>query len=148
VRLELTRKADYAVRTVLQLATLDAGEWMAGPRLADEMTIPARFLPQVMQALVRAGIVEATLGRAGGYRLRRPPRSVSVLDVVQAIEGDARRRTCVLRSTGCDPDRPCTVHDVFADAQDALLQRLRMVTVQDLVDQQRDAERARHDRGR
>jgi Rrf2 family protein len=97
---------------------------------------------------VRAGIVEATLGRGGGYRLGRPPRAVSVLEVVEAIEGDARRRACVLRSGGCDADRPCAVHDVFADAQDALLQRLCMATVQDLVDEHRKAGRARDERGR
>jgi Rrf2 family protein len=141
VRLELTRKADYAVRTVLLLARQGAAGWMAGPRIAEAMGIPPRFLPQVMQDLVRANIVEATLGRGGGYRLRRDPRDVSVLDIVEAIEGDARRRACVLRSGGCDAARPCDIHDVFAEAQDALLRRLGAASVQDLLD--RDRERAR-----
>jgi Rrf2 family protein len=134
MRLELTRRADYAIRTVLYLARVGSSRVIPASRIAEGMAIPAHFLPQVMQDLGRAGIVEATLGRGGGYRLARDPRALSLLDVIEAIEGDARRRACVLRSGACDRDRPCDVHAVFSAAQDALLDRLAQATIQDVLD--------------
>jgi Rrf2 family protein len=135
MRLELTRRADYAIRSVVYLARQINGTVIPGSRIAEAMAIPPRFLPHVMQDLARAGIVEATLGRGGGYRLARDPRDLSLLEVIETIEGDARRRTCVLRTGGCDPSRPCDVHATFADAQDALLQRLARTTILEVVDQ-------------
>jgi Rrf2 family protein len=80
---------------------------------------------------VRAGLVEASPGRGGGYRLTRAPDEVTLLEVIEAVEGDIRRRTCVLRADACAADRACGVHDLFAAAQDALLEQLAAATVQD-----------------
>jgi Rrf2 family protein len=89
------------------------------------MGIPVRFLPQVMGDLARAGLVTSTTGRAGGYRLTRPAADVSLLDVVEAVEGDSRRRTCILRGVPCGLDgTTCAVHDPFFAAQDAMIGQL------------------------
>jgi Rrf2 family protein len=137
MRLELTRRTDYAIRTVICLGRDVTGEAIPAPRIAEAMGIPARFLAQVMQDLVRAGIVDARLGRDGGYRLARPLDELSMLDIIQAVEGEAatQRRRCVLRSASCDADRPCDVHAFFAAAQDALLAELAGPTVRDVLDQ-------------
>jgi Rrf2 family protein len=142
VRLQLTRRADYAIRTALCLAREGTDRRLPAPVIAERMAVPPRFLPQVMQDLVRAGIVEASLGRGGGYRLARAPGDVSLLQIIEAVEGDARRRTCVLSSSSCDAGRPCDVHPLFADAQEALLDRLAEATVTDALGpavDQRDA---------
>ena len=97
------------------------------------MEVPPRFLPQIMQDLVGAGLVEASLGRGGGYRLTRPSGDISLLQVIEAVEGDARRRTCVLSAGDCDASRPCDVHGLFARAQDALLEQLRDASIQDAL---------------
>ncbi len=128
MRLELTRKGDYAIRAAIALARR-APELVPAPRLAAETGIPRRFVGQVMTDLVQAGIVETRLGRAGGYRLARSPHALSLLEVVQAVEGDVRRRSCVLRSAPCLIDGACDVHEVFAAAQDALLAELGGATI-------------------
>jgi Rrf2 family protein len=76
--------------------------------------------------------VEATTGRAGGYRLARPAAEVTLLDVVEAVEGDSRRRTCVLRGGPCGIDGYCDVHDAFFEAQDAMIQALARARLTDL----------------
>jgi Rrf2 family protein len=133
VRLQLTRRADYAIRTALCLGREGSGDRLSAPVIAQRMDVPPRFLPQIMQDLVRAGLVEASLGRGGGYRLARAPGEISLLEVIEAVEGDARRRTCVLSSTACDASRPCDVHALFADAQDALLDKLAQATIVDAL---------------
>ena len=125
MRLELTKRGDYGVRAMVALASAPAGTLLSVRRIADEMGIPVRFLPQVMGDLARAGLVTSTTGRAGGYRLTRPAADVSLLDVVEAVEGDSRRRTCILRGVPCGLDgTTCAVHDPFFAAQDAMIGQL------------------------
>jgi Rrf2 family protein len=133
MRLELTHRGSYAIRAVLALARAADGEVVPARAVAKEMDIPARFLPQVLGDLGRAGIVEARLGRAGGYRLSRDPAKISLLDVIEASEGDARRQTCVLTGKACDGRDPCDVHEMFFDAQEAILARLDDVSIADVI---------------
>lgn len=129
MRLELTKRADYAIRTVLALARAADGERLSVRRVAADQRVPERFLSQVMRDLVRAGLVDGTVGRSGGYRLAKPSMSISLLDVVEAVEGDSRRRVCILRGGPCALDRVCDVHAVFDAAQDDVLGRLRTATI-------------------
>jgi Rrf2 family protein len=141
VRLELTRRGDYGVRVMLALAD-QAAAWTSARSIADAMAIPPRFVPHVMQDLVRAGLVETRIGRSGGYRLARPPARIGLLEVIEAIEGDSRRVTCVLRGVPCGRDGHCQVHEAFFEAQSALLVRLRGTTLADLSRPRRPAGRA------
>jgi Rrf2 family protein len=133
MRLELTKRADYAIRAILALARTPGGERRSVRQVAADERIPVRFLPQVMGDLLQAGLVEATVGRSGGYRLARPATTISLLDVVEAIEGDSRRRVCVLRGGPCALDGVCDVHAVFAAAQDDVLHRLRTTSVAEAI---------------
>lgn len=124
MRLELTRRGDYAVRTMLALASGDPTGWQSVSRLAGAMAIPERFLPQVMRVLTRAGLVEARTGRSGGYRLARPASTITLLDVIDAVEPPDTDRRCVLRGIPCGLDGRCVVHDAFDGARSAHRQRL------------------------
>ena len=130
--MELTKRGDYGVRAMLALSRAPVGRLLSVRRIAEDMAIPVRFLPQVMGDLTAAGLVSAETGRAGGYRLAKPADQVSLLDVVEAIEGDGRRRSCVLRAGPCGLDGFCDVHDVFFAAQDALLDTLAMARLDQL----------------
>jgi len=129
MRLELTKRGDYAIRTVVALAASTDGERRSVRRVAAEQHVPARFLSQVMRDLVRAGLVEGAVGRNGGYRLAKPSDAISLLDIIEAVEGDSRRRVCVLRGGSCAVAGVCDVHAAFAGAQDDMLDRLQGTTV-------------------
>ena len=148
MRLELTKRADYAIRAVLALARATPGERRSVREIAEDQRIPARFLPRAMTDLIRAGLVDATVGRRGGYRLTRPAASISLLEVVEAIEGDSRRRVCILRDGPCALEGVCDVHEVFAAAQEDVIERLRSATIAEAVahpvpPQTRDGKRRR-----
>jgi Rrf2 family transcriptional regulator, iron-sulfur cluster assembly transcription factor len=133
VRLELTKRGDYAIRAMLALACGGGEQMLNAPRIAEVMDIPPRFLPQVMGDLVRAELVTSEAGRAGGYRLARPASAISLLAVIEAIEGDSRRQTCVLRGGLCSEGGVCAVHAAFFAAQDALLAELGGVSLADVA---------------
>ena len=120
MRLELTKRGDYAVRAMLALTRGAGNGLLSARRISDAMDIPVRFLPQVLADLQRAGLVEAAPGRSGGYRLACDPAKVSLLDVIEAVEGDSRRQSCVLRRGPCGEDGFCDVHQVFFAGQEAL----------------------------
>ena len=133
VRLELTMRASYAIRAMVVIAQATSERPSPAGAIATAMGIPRGFLPQVMGDLVRAGLVTARLGRAGGYLLARPAASIAILDIIRATEGETGRRTCVLRGVTCGIGTPCAVHDVFAGAEAALVGELAAATLADVV---------------
>jgi Rrf2 family protein len=133
MRLELTKRGDYAVRAMIALARDDAG-LMSARTIAAGMAIPPRFLPQVMADLVRAGLVEGVTGRSGGYRLSVAAAEISLLTIVEAAEGTSRRETCVLRGGPCGRDGTCAVHAAFCSAEEAMIGALDSVTLAEVSD--------------
>ena len=133
MRLELTRRGDYAVRAMLALAATEGEGWTSAPRIAATMSIPERFLPRVLRDLARAGLVDAHAGRSGGYRLARSASAISLLDVIDAVEPADPVPRCVLRGIACGVDGRCQVHDVFDAARIAHRSRLADATLAAIV---------------
>ena len=133
MRLELTRRGDYAMRAMLALAQAGGGA-LTAPRIAELTKVPPNFLPQVMAALSRASLVHPRIGRIGGYRLARPASEISLLEVIDTIEGDSRRTMCVMRNGPCGVEERCIAHDAFYAAQEALRDSLRAATLESVVD--------------
>jgi Rrf2 family protein len=124
--------------TVLALVPPDAA--LPGGRLAEFHGVPAPYLAKSLQALTRAGITESTPGRKGGFRLARPAADISLLDVVQAIDGDEPAFTCTeIRRRG--PARVaarqyvpvCSVAAAMYRADAAWRRELAAVSIADLV---------------
>jgi Rrf2 family protein len=111
MRLELTLRGDYAVRAALAIAMLDGNGPVSTRRIAERMDIPIRYLGHVLGDLVRAGIIVATEGRNGGYRLAAPAADIDLLRVVDAVEERGDPARCVLRGGACSVDGRCAVHE-------------------------------------
>lgn len=122
MRLQLTRRGDYAIRAMIVLA--QESDLVTGAEIARRTSIPEHLVGQVMSQLVQAGLARARIGRRGGYWLADESSAIPILAIVEAVEGDARRQRCVLRGLPCDGSNRCKVHDIFASAQDALISRL------------------------
>ena len=133
MRLELTRRGDYAVRAMLALAGSGPDAWLSATRIADQMNIPERFLPRVLRDLSKAGLLVARGGRLGGYRLARPADGISLLDVIDAVEPPDAVPRCIVRGIPCGSDGRCIVHEAFDEARLAHRARLADATLSGLV---------------
>ncbi len=102
--------------------------------IAVEQAIPPAFLPQVMTDLVRAGLVVGQVGRTGGYRLARPAATISVLDIVGAIDRSEPETGCILRDTACLAHGACAAHAVMAAGRAALMGHLRASSLEAMAD--------------
>ena len=136
MRLQLTKRTDYAIRACLHLASADACP-ISGRRIAEQMDIPDQFLPQVMADLGRAGIVASTSGKHGGYCLRRDPATLSLLEVVDAVDGGEMRRSSALPETTRDGGPARALYPVWATAQTAFIDVLAGASIAELAARQR-----------
>jgi Rrf2 family protein len=121
MRLELSSKTDLALRALRHLS--DLGEREGRSRLAASLRTTPDYLARVMAPLVDHGWVDSRPGRLGGYEMVPSADRLSVLDVINAVEGVPLER-CVLRAGPCEPDRFCSLHQPWNRARDALLSEL------------------------
>jgi Rrf2 family transcriptional regulator, cysteine metabolism repressor len=130
--MKLSAKTEYACLAMLQLAEdYGSGEPVQIRRIADEHGIPSRFLVQILLQLKGASLVASTRGAAGGYRLARSPREISLADVIEVMEGDERPGTNACKTT---PLVGVLLHHC-RELDDALRDRLADTTLADLVEQ-------------
>lgn len=130
--MQITQTADYAVRTVVFLAMHRGSEPVAAAAIAKEMTIPADYISKVVQALSRAGLVESVPGRNGGARLARDAQDLSMLEVVEAVDGPVTLTRCVIRPGACPRDQFCPVHGFWKEAQKGLVSKLASTKIADI----------------
>jgi Rrf2 family transcriptional regulator, iron-sulfur cluster assembly transcription factor len=134
MRLELGRRADYAIRATLDLArAAESGGRRKARAIAEEMSIPASYVPQIMAELVRAGIARSVAGPDGGYVLAQPPAQITMLQVLRAVDGEPTSTACVLRGGPCRWEEACAVHEPWMQAQGALLDSLEQTNFADLA---------------
>ena len=124
MRLEITRKADLAVRAI---GVLHKNDRMKGSALAERIDSTPAFVAQVMAPLVRSGWVRSDPGPTGGYEMATKVDDISMLDVIEAIEGPTVNGRCVLRGGPCPADQNCALHDAWLRARGALLDELAAI---------------------
>ncbi len=133
MRLALTKRADYAIRAFACLLRHGDARPVPARRIAAEMDIPPRFVPHVLGDLARAGLVEATSGKLGGYRARRRPDALSLLELIEAVEGPTVDGDCALGPGPCGSDHPCEFHHALAGARQAFVGVLADASFADIV---------------
>jgi Rrf2 family protein len=133
MRFELGHKGDYALRAALHLACHAEEGRQKSRHIAVSMGIPPNYLPQILGALIRHGLVTSTAGPQGGYALARAPKDISLLEVIEAAEGPIRSAVCPVRGTPCDPLNACMVHNAWRASQEALVAQLSAETLGQVV---------------
>ena len=122
--MQITRQADYAVRAVLYLAEQDGAGRAPTSKIAREQRIPPSFLAKIVSQLSVAGMVQTSRGARGGVSLAREPKDISLLEVVEAIDGPITLNECV-------PDS--SLHGVWSDVQQKLVRELSATSFADLM---------------
>lgn len=127
MRLEITRRTDLATRAVLALSGRD--QRVKAAELAELIGTSSGFLSQVMSPLAAKGWVRSDPGPTGGYQLVADPASISVLDVIEAVEGPTDTEACVLEDRACRRGGPCVLHTPWSAARSHLLTELQATSV-------------------
>jgi Rrf2 family protein len=123
--MQITRQADYALRAMVYLAQLEPTRRAATSQIAEEQRIPPSFLAKIISQLSIAGLIHTSRGARGGVTLAREPKAISLLEVVEAIDGPIMLNECTEDSTDCPFGENCEIRSIWCEAQDELVTRLR-----------------------
>ena len=131
--MRLTRAADYAARVMIHLASMPADSRASRSELAAAAEVPKPFLGKILQSLVRSGLIHSQRGVSGGFVLGRPPSEVTLLDVIEAVEGPLSLNRCLNPGEGCHRTTWCAAHFLWKDAQQAMVAVLRRASILELA---------------
>lgn len=134
--MQITRQADYAIRAMLYLANLQHGERAATSQIAESKKIPSSFLAKIISQLSIAGLIHTSRGAHGGVTLARNPDQITVLDVVEAIDGPISINNCTLDPHVCEFGEDCPIRPLWCDLQAELITRLRSTTFERFIKNQ------------
>ncbi len=115
-------------------ALCSCGALLPGTDLAETLGTSHQYLPQIMSPLVHKRWVSSSRGPRGGYQLSVQLDSISVLELIEAMEGVTDTDTCVLSGEICDASDPCALHGAWSQARDALLGELSSMSLADAWD--------------
>lgn len=138
--MKLNQATDYAFRMVLHMSLLPFGTKITGGELAKAQNIPDRFLLKIMRNLTAAKIMQSYRGVDGGFSLLKKPKDVTLLSVVEAVEGPTYLQRCLYDSDSCSRGchGNCAVNEAFHNIQQDLTKELGAVNFEDLAKRERE----------
>ncbi len=123
--LQISRRIEYGLRAMVCLAAQPEGRVMPFREIARRMNVPQDFLAKILKQLVTRTLAVSTRGAHGGYRLARPAREISFLEVIEAVEGPVVVNLCQDGHDSCRMSRGCTLYGVWKRGQERMLEVYR-----------------------
>ena len=131
--LRFSKKTDYALIALKDLASGPPGASSSAREIAARYDIPVELMAKVLQRLARSGVLASHQGTRGGYHLARPATQISVVDVVQAVDGPVTVTACSNADESCDQYSKCNVRDPLWRLKDRIVRYLAALTIHELA---------------
>ena len=138
----ISRQSDYAARLVLHLACLEPGTRVSIPEISKTRLLPAPYTRRIVGHLVKAGILQTLRGTGGGICLARQASAISLLDILEAVEGGVVLNACLEGGKPCVFNQGCLVQRAWGNATGLLQRHLSSVTFDTLVGESADHQAA------
>jgi Rrf2 family protein len=136
----IRRNTEYAIRALVHLAAnreAVASAW----EIAGSQDVPVEFLQKILQKFVKRGIVDSHRGAQGGFSLAKEPGEVTLLEVVETMQGKLAMNRCFLGRDGCPRAPNCPLKQNWQGMEEQIASHMAGITLQDLVDQVRESSR-------
>lgn len=130
----LSNTSKYAIRAVIYLALYATPENKRGLKeISGELGIPTPFLGKILQVLTRKQILDSTKGPHGGFTLKRPAIDISLMEIIDIIDGTDAFNQCLIRTSACSKEAPCSLHDKITIHRNGLRSTLLTESIADLA---------------
>lgn len=136
--MKLSRTVSYALQATLQLAQTASSTPVPCSRLANEGGMPERFLLQILRSLVTHGILQSTRGVEGGYSLDRDPSEISLLEIIEAIDGPLNSKPA--GSDELSPGNQNRLRNALEQVSNSTRQQLDMIKLSSLLEESQKLE--------
>ncbi len=137
-----SRSAEYAIRAFVHLTQVPEGKYAMVKNIAREEGIPAHFLAKILQQLARKGLLRSSKGPTGGFHLRQKPEEISLMRIVEALDGLADFEKCASGLAECNDEQPCGMHDSWTALRKRIMEYLESTSIADIyaaLEQKRQA---------
>jgi Rrf2 family protein len=131
----VSRRVDYGLKLLIALAADQGSGSQATSRLADRLDIPLAFLHQIGRSLIQAGMVRSSPGPGGGLRLNQSPEKISLLQVLEALDGPVRLSTYLEQPEVIKDDSSRTSYQIWDSIQSKLVAYLSGIRLSTLAEQ-------------
>jgi Rrf2 family protein len=131
--MQILSLTEGGIRTILYLTLSGRDRWVPGEEICRTQAIAPTFLAKITGPLLKRGILSAVRGVKGGFRLGRPPDTISLLEVIEALQGPLSFNKCLIRPGACERERNCPVHPVWKQIKEGTERILAMWTFSDLA---------------
>ena len=128
-----SRGCEYAIRALAYMANQSDTRFVSAKEIGKKEGVPTFFLAKTLQKLAKAGVLRSFKGPTGGFGLARPPKRITLYDIVEAIDGTSDLNRCAAGLVACSDAAPCPLHHQFKKVREQVKQYLRRQTVADLA---------------
>ncbi|MCL4796616.1 MAG: Rrf2 family transcriptional regulator [Bryobacteraceae bacterium] len=128
-----SRSAEYAIRAFVHLASVPEGKYAMVRQIAEDASIPSHFLAKILQQLARKGFLRSSKGPTGGFTLRIPAPDISLIMIVDAVDGLADYERCPAGLAECNDHAPCGMHDSWKALRSRIMEYLERTSIEDLA---------------
>ncbi|MBE7060797.1 MAG: Rrf2 family transcriptional regulator [Ruminococcaceae bacterium] len=129
--MRITQECDYAIRIMVALAGLENGKILDASAISSEQNIPSRFAVKILRKLVLSKLVSSKKGANGGYMLGRSASQITLLNIVETIDGPIAVNRCIGSESSCNT-AACSVHKIMLDINSHITEKLQSITLKDL----------------
>jgi Rrf2 family protein len=126
-------RADYGLRAMIDLAQHEGQGSVHSGQIAERQGISEPYLDQLLTNLRKAGLIRSVRGPSGGHNLAKPAASMTLADIVLALEGQTTPMTCMQDADHCQLGTECAIRDVWLDMETESLAVLRNITLAELA---------------
>ena len=131
------KESDYAVRTLLYLATQNGAGYVSVTVLSKELVLPTNFLRRICTSLIKAKILETREGKSGGVRLTKSPTDITVLQLIELFDGNTALSNCTFQKKICPNQQTCVLRKRILGIEAIVVRELAAMTIQTLIDDMR-----------
>ena len=132
--MKLTTLSRYAVRSLFDIAYYGNGDSVKASQVSKRQKISRNYIGQIFLKLKRGGLIKSQRGRSGGYVLGHPPEEITLLMIVEAVEGEICLVSCLKEESNCDLYEECVTREVWEEACKNLQNHFSKISIASLID--------------
>jgi Rrf2 family protein len=130
---QVTRRADYALRIMLDLGTWYENQPLPTSKVAERTGVPKAFMRKIVAELSKTGLLQTQKGPNGGLLLERPSDEINMLEILEAVEGPIHLNFCLIHEDNCPRHATCPGHEFWKDLQDVVITKMTNETLAKMV---------------
>ena len=138
-----SKNCEYTIWSIGYMAASKTQKMFLAKNICRKLRIPEFYTRKGLQAVARSGILESVPGPGGGYRLAKGVGNLSILKIIQSVDGKDTFNHCMMGLSRCGEKNPCEIHEVWAKAKEGLLRALDSVSLNDLNSQGKSRKKSR-----